>query len=79
MRLESSVGIYDDCPCFGCEKPKRHYGCHSKCPDKARWDADKKELMDKINSEKQKDYTAGAVLAEGAAKARKKAAQRKRR
>ncbi len=73
------MGIYDDCPCFGCEKPKRHYGCHSTCPDKAQWDANKKGIKDKIYYEKKKGYDASAVLAEGVEKARKKAATRTRR
>lgn len=66
------MGIYDGCPCHGCEKPKRHYGCHSTCPDKRKWDADRNGVKEKVGNEKKKHYTAAALLSEGAEKAMRK-------
>lgn len=24
-------------PCHGCEPPKRHFKCHDRCPERAKW------------------------------------------
>lgn len=41
----------EDNPCYGCEKPKRHEGCHSTCDER-------KVYKEKLDAEK-------AVIKEG--------------
>jgi hypothetical protein len=40
----------EDNPCYGCEKPKRHEGCHDTCTErleyKKRYDAEKAFIND---------------------------------
>lgn len=58
------MGLYDDCPCNGCEKPKRHIGCHSHCPDKAKWDKKTKATKDAILTEQKRNEQATSFLVE---------------
>ena len=52
------MGIYSDCPCRGCETPKRHELCHSHCPEKLAWDEKHRDIKQKIFEEKSRDYVA---------------------
>lgn len=46
----------EDNPCYGCVAPKRHLGCHDRCPERAAWltklhhetDAHKKAREDEV-------------------------------
>lgn len=53
----------ESCPCNGCVAPKRHAGCHSTCPDYAKWNTEHQQELDKIRAIKaaENDY-AGACL-----------------
>ena len=37
--------------CYGCEKPKRHVGCHSTCPEYLEQHKANEELKKKIRNE----------------------------
>ena len=57
------MGLYDKCPCRGCEAPKRHPGCHGTCEDKAEWDRDFSEAKKAVRQERERDHiVSGFVL-----------------
>lgn len=48
-----------DCPCNGCEPPKRHVGCKSDCPEWEPW-LKVKEARDKAERERE----AGTIISD---------------
>lgn len=36
-----------DCPCYNCQAPKRHVGCHSDCEEYKNWKFEYAELREK--------------------------------
>ena len=43
--------------CYGCEKPKRHPGCHATCPDYLRENAEHQERKKLVGREKRLYYS----------------------
>lgn len=62
------MGMYDSCPCKGCEPPKRHCKCHGHCEDKLVWDNKLKATKEAIARDKEQHYQATGFLADNAAK-----------
>lgn len=46
-----------DNPCNGCVPPKRHLGCHDRCPDRAEW-LGELELSKKYMKKEMEDLSA---------------------
>lgn len=56
------MGMYEKCPCRGCEPPEREPGCHARCEKYLTWKASKQEIKDKIRYEREKEYNAAGLL-----------------
>ena len=56
------MGLYDDCPCKHCVKPKRHPGCHGHYKEKDEWDDTIKTAKDAIRTEQKRDEQATSFL-----------------
>ena len=41
-------------PCYGCEEPVRHEGCHGVCVEFIEWDTQNKAEKEKIRKAKKK-------------------------
>lgn len=46
------TGNLNECPCHGCEAPKRQPGCHAVCPEYKEWNEARQVLLDKIRQTK---------------------------
>ena len=56
------MGLYDECPCKHCVKPKRHPGYHGHCKEKDEWDDTIKAAKDAIRTEQKRDEQATSFL-----------------
>lgn len=66
------MGMYDDCPCKYCVKPKRHPGCHGHCKEKDEWDDTIKAAKDAIRTEQKRNEQATSFLVESQMKVAKR-------